>query len=162
MNIDLKKNKNMIMTGGIIILLVVVGLFFTQSSRKNAGNQDGGDDVLPQVEVLPTVDSSVKVSLKPDAKVQEIEVSVSAIPAGTTAIEYELSYDADVEGSRVPKGAIGTIDIEDKSDSITRKITLGTCSSGTCKYDKGIKSIKLSLKFQGDYGLRLFEKEFKI
>jgi hypothetical protein len=43
-----------------------------------------------------------------------------------------------------------------------RKIVLGTCSSGTCRYHNILGPIKLNLKFTGSYGEKIYEKEFKI
>ena len=162
MNMDkFKNNKNVLIVGAIIVLLIIVGIFLTSSKKASNSGDRAGEDVLPDVEVLPTVDASVKVDLKADAKKENVNLTVTGVPSGTTEIEYELSYDALVDGESVPKGVIGTIPFDGK-EPIKRGITIGTCSSGTCKYDKGITSIKALLKFTGSYGSRLFEKEYKI
>lgn len=155
------QNKKMMMVGGIIAALLIVGVGIKLLTTAPKSNDQGNGNMLPEVEVLPTVDSSVVVTLKPLDKGKEVEVSVKNAPKGTTAIEYEMSYDAVVDGNKVPKGAIGTID-EIVGNSVTRKITLGTCSSGTCKYDLGVESVKLTLRFTGLYGAQIFEKEFSI
>lgn len=161
MNMEaLKENKNMLFVGAVLVLLVFVGLFVTQTKKSVASkDKTSNENVLPDVEILPTVDSTVKVDLKADAKKQEVNLTVNDVPSGTESIEYELSYDADVDGEHVPKGVIGTIEFDGK-EPVERKITLGTCSSGTCKYDKGVSKIKAALKFTGSYGSQLFEEEF--
>ena len=149
----------MLVVGLIVVILVVSGIIVTQ--KDNSTKDKSRADVLPEVELIPTVGPEVKVILKADAKKREATIQIAGIPNGTQSVEYELSYNALVEEESVPKGVIGTIEY-DGEDPITRKITLGTCSSGTCKYDEGVSHIKVTLKFQGDYGSQLFEGEFDI
>jgi|SRR3989344_6753696 len=156
---NLKKNRNIIVVGTVIILLVIVGLFITQGNKEKGKNN--GANALPDVELIPTVGPGVKVTLEADAKKKEAIMEINGIPKGTDFIEYELSYNALVDGESVPKGVIGTIEYNG-DDPVSRDITLGTCSSGTCKYDEGVNKVKVTLKFQGDYGAQLFEDEFEI
>lgn len=149
------QRKKMIIFGIVVVVLLLGGVLLINRSKSA---QQAKEDTLPKNEVLPTIDSSVVVTLEADKKKQEVTLSVSHIPKGITKIEYELSYDADVDGQSVQRGAIGDIDVT--GSSITKKITLGTCSSGTCKYDKGVTSVKVSLRFQSEKGASIFEKEF--
>ena len=103
------------------------------------------------------MDSSVKVDLKSVNAKKEVAVEVSNSPKGTETIDVELSYETKDKGLQ---GAIGTITVENGSGSKT--ITLGTCSSGTCVYHNVSSDIKVYLKFNGSYGERIFEKNFKI
>ena len=114
---------------------------------------------MPNTEALPTVDSSVTVNLKADKLKHEVTLSISGVPQGTTKIDYEMSYLAQGD---LPKGVIGSIDVAGKSSVEKSGITLGTCSSGACSYDKGVTSIKVSLKFNSDSGAKILEKEFQI
>ncbi len=157
----IKKNKNMLIVAVVLILLAGVGYMVTQGRGGDSANEEANEDILPDVEVLPTVADTVKVDITSDAKKQEASLTVSGVPEGTESIEYELSYEATVDGEKVPKGVIGTIEFDGK-EPVKRQITLGTCSSGTCKYDKGITSVKALLKFTGTYGGQLFEGEFEI
>lgn len=156
---NIKKNKNMLVVGAIIIVLVIVGLFLTKAG--DGGKNNNKASGLPDVELIPTVGPEVKVSLEADKKKQEVTLEIAGIPDGTEIIEYELTYDKIVDKKPVQDGAIGTIEY-DGEDPVSRDITLGTCSSGTCKYHEGVKKIKVSLKFQGDYGAQLFQGEFEI
>lgn len=63
-------------------------------------------------------------------------------------VEYEITYDAVVGGNTVPQGLNGEVTSEDMSgDEIQIKYReLGTCSSGTCRYDQGVTGAKLILK----------------
>lgn len=138
------------------MIIVLVILFITLNKPKPK-NEEPQEDVLPKSEIIPTVDANVEVMLIPKSN-KEVVLTINKIPSGTTSIEYELSYLAKGD---LPKGVIGTIPIETE-ENIERSITLGTCSSGKCVYDQGVESIKVSLKFVGDYGSRVFEKEFRV
>lgn len=156
-----EQNKKMLMVAAVVLLVFGVGFFLVRGNGSNKADEEANEEVLPDIEVLPTVADTVKVKITSDAKKQEASLSVTGVPEGTESIEYELSYDADIDGEKVPKGVIGTIEFDGK-EPVKRQITLGTCSSGTCKYDKGIASIKASLKFTGSYGGQLFEGEFEL
>lgn len=151
------KNKPF-MIGGIVVIILVLIFGFTTLTKNKSKTADTTQNVLPQGEVVPTVDSSVEVGVVSSNDNKEITLTINNSPKGTTSIEYELSYNAK---GNVPKGVIGTIDMTN-GENIERKITLGTCSSGKCIYDEGVTDIKVSLKFNGDYGARSFEKDFPL
>ena len=109
-------------------------------------------------EVIPTVDSSVEVTLESALGNKEVTLSINNIPKNTKTIDYELSYQTEKQGLQ---GVIGTIKL-DNEKSYQKKLTLGTCSSGTCVYHTVIGKIKLNLRFTGDYGERVFEKEVSL
>lgn len=153
---DFFKNKKVMISFGITIIIIII-LFILSFNKPKSQQEESQEDVLPKSEIIPTVDASVIVDLTSKNN-KEVFLSVKNIPAGTADIEYELSY---LARGDIPKGVIGTIALEDEK-TIERKITLGTCSSGRCVYDQDVKKVKVSLKFNGDYGSRLFEKEFEI
>lgn len=164
--ITLLKNKIFFILTAIVISIGLVVLFvsFTKPTPTKNNLQD---EILPRSEIIPTVDTSVEVDLTSKNN-KEVVLKINKIPSGTTSIEYELSYLAKSPQSGMPnaagdlpKGVIGTMPIANEN-TIERKITLGTCSSGKCVYDQGVERIKVSLKFSGGYGSRLFEKEFEI
>lgn len=153
-------NQRMMIVGGIIlvVLLVVGGVFLAGRSKKST-QQTTSTEVSPTTAAIPTVDSSVKVALDPSADKREVTLSVKEAPKGTTTIDYELSYNTKAQGLQ---GVIGTITLDKGELSAEKKLTLGTCSSGTCVYHQVEGSIQLTLKFTGDYGQKLFEKEYEI
>lgn len=151
-------NKKILITV-LVVVLLLGGSFYFYSSVLKSGVNDETEDVLPEEQVFPTVDANVKVDLSADRLKREVTLTIDGVPDNTDTIEYELSYIA--EGN-LPKGVIGTIDVLGKKSIEKDGITLGTCSSGACIYDKGVKSIKVSLKFNGNYGAKIFEKEFDI
>lgn len=161
MNPIAKTSQNQKIIVAVIVIILLLGGFFLLKNK--SGNQktqsETTDDALPNTEVLPTVDSSVIVDLKADRLKREVTLTIDGVPTGTDTIDYELSYLADGD---LPKGVIGTIEVKGKKSIEKSGITLGTCSSGACVYDKGVKSIKVSLKFNSDSGAKIFEKEFDI
>ncbi|NTU46579.1 hypothetical protein HGA88_03050 [Candidatus Roizmanbacteria bacterium] len=142
--------------GGVIVFIIVVGIILTSKPRTTAQNNSA---IQPTVEAIPTVDASVKVSLSADAAKKEVTLSIQGIPASTAKIEYELSYQAMGKGSQ---GAIGNATLTGGETEYQKKITLGTCSSGTCVYHTVEGPVSLSLKFSGSYGEKLFQKDFQL
>ncbi len=65
------------------------------------------------------------------------------------SFDYELDYDSLVDGSYVPRGVIGSTQTLQDNASFTRQVVLGTCAGGggTCKYDKEVKNIYLTLSY---------------
>lgn len=147
--------KKYLMIGGVVLVLLVVGYFIFGRSKTSSQSET---DVEPTEEILPTVDSSVKVTLTGVSGNREVNLEAKNIPSGTESVDYELSYQTASQGLQ---GVIGTVMTEGKS-SIEKKLTLGTCSSGTCVYHQVVGKIKLTLKFSGEYGERIFEKEYEL
>lgn len=149
------EQKKYAIVGGIVVLLLLVGFFVI----KGQNTKTEVVEEAPVEDVIPTVDASVKVSLEAsDAQNKEVTLSASGIPSGTESVEYELSY---LTASQGLQGVIGTVSLDGKRQ-FEKELTLGTCSSGTCVYHQVVGKIKLTLKFNGDYGAKLFEKEFEL
>lgn len=148
----LSKAQMMFVGGGLIVLILVGTLVFRgrSSSQKNTSSTE------PTEAVIPTVDTSVQVSLTSSSGGKEVALNIKGIPLGTQTIDYELSYQTKQQGLQ---GVIGTITLTNESE-YQKSITLGTCSSGKCVYHEVVGKIKLSLKFTGSYGDKIFEKEY--
>lgn len=149
------KKKNLLIISVVLIMLVVISYWLVAVKTQN---KKSADNISPTEAVIPTIDNSVKVNFASIIGRQEMALNINNIPLGTNSIDYELSYQTRQQGLQ---GVIGTISPSGKS-SYEKKITLGTCSSGKCVYHEVVGKIKLTLKFSGDYGERLFEKEFEI
>ena len=147
--------QQMMIVGAVLALLLVVGFFLL----RGRGSQNDVSEEIQVEDAIPTVDASVKVTLEAtDNANREVILSASSIPAGTTSFDYELAYQTASQGLQ---GVIGTIaSIEGRG--FEKTLTLGTCSSGACVYQQVVGKIKVTLKFNGDYGERLFEKEFSL
>lgn len=151
----MKLRKSQIMfVGGAFIIVIFVGFFVFRgkgSQEKSASTPE------PTETVIPTIDSSVKVDLISTLDGKEVLLDIKGIPSGTQTIDYELSYQTKQQGLQ---GVIGTIPLDTES-GYEKKITLGTCSSGRCVYHEVVGKIKLTLKFAGNYGDKIFEKEYE-
>jgi len=147
--------KKYLIIGGVAILLIVISYWLLGRKNISKNNQQ---EISPTEIILPTINSSVKVDLQSTSSGKDVTLTISSIPSGTNSVDYELSYQTAQQGIQ---GVIGTIDVSNKSD-YEKKITLGTCSSGTCVYHQVVGKIKLTLKFSGDYGEKLFEKEYEL
>ena len=164
-----EKNKKIAIGGVVVVVVLLLGFLALrkgQTQRKEASQ-------IPTESVIPTVDSSVVVELKPATKKGEALLTVKNAPSGTKGVEYTLSYDAKGTGEEgdtgaVPQGAIGKCDQigsewecgEPATEG--RKIVLGTCSSGVCRYHQIIGKVKVELKFSGGYGEKSFENDYSI
>ena len=152
-----KKNKSALYLSIGLLILVVIGGFFVIKSFKKPATQPS-EETEQKVE-LPPADPSITVDLKPKPDGKSVFLTVSKIPSNTESIEYELSY---LTGEGLPKGALGKITLNGKTD-IERDILLGTCSTGgKCTYDTGVKSVNLVLKFNTSQGATQFTKEYSL
>ena len=155
MKIDKKK---LMVIGGVVLTILILGTVLI-SSRKPEVKKQEDEDLLPTEVVIPTVDKSVKVNLVSSSLGREVTLQIKGIPSGTESIDYEISYSTKEGGLQ---GVTSSIEIKKAENSIERTITLGTCSSGTCIYHEVTGKIRLNLRFTGDYGDKVFEKEYEI
>lgn len=138
----LMKNKMALAGIASVVLVVVVAGYMFVSKQKAAK--------VPVVEQTPEEQGvlmkpeEIGLELTPNKAVTEVVMKITDV-SKFTHFDFEMSYDAIVDGEPIPKGAIGSGDINPGETSIERKITIGTCSSGTCKYDKGVKKISFQI-----------------
>ncbi len=153
--------KNKLVLIAVVLLLFLV-LFFIWKMRttNNSVNTKKTSVSTTTNDELEKVDPSVKVKLIKLNKKNTVELSIIGIPEGTESIDYQLSYKTVTKGEQ---GVIGTISNSDFiNNSVKREIFFGTCSSGKCVYHKVSGDINVSLTFSGNYGERIFEKDFSL
>lgn len=80
------------------------------------------------------------VTMKPDVKMQTVNLKITNLPDDVKDVDYELVY----LSSQVEKGQIGTYYVSKAKNDIT----LGTCSSGKCVYDQGITTGTLTITYE--------------
>lgn len=151
-------HKTMMIIGGVFLVLFIASGYWLLFGRRAAINNNN-NQVVPSEAIIPTVSSSVKVNLVTLTGGHDVSLNVSGIPSGTTSIDYELSYQTAQQGLQ---GVIGTITPNSGESTFEKKLTLGTCSSGTCVYHQVVGQIKVTLKFTTDSGQQIFEKEFSL
>ena len=82
-------------------------------------------------------------------------MEVKNVPKGTTGLEYELTYFANINGSQIERG-VSTggkpVDLTGQTE-FSKKLLLGSasCTTGTCKYsyDEGVTEGMLTLTLIG-------------
>ncbi len=156
-----------ILIGGVAILIIVSVIawviFSSKSSQEVAKVQDQEfSEASDDLKAIPTVTSDVKVSLESINPKKEIKLIVEGVPNGTKSIEYELTYSTKDQDSQ---GVFSTAKPDRGASSFggnfERDITLGTCSKNVCKYHDITSGIAVSLKFEGSYGARIFNKSYE-
>ncbi len=152
-----QRQKKILITVFVILVLLLI-LFLGFFQKKKPKNPEI-TQAIPTEATIPTVDSSVQVELLPKIIGKEVLLKVSNIPNGTKSFEYSLSYETKQQGIQ---GVIGTVNLTENETSYEKQLTLGTCSSGHCVYHDVVGSINLSLKFIGDYGEKIFEKDYQM
>ena len=138
------QNKKLLIGGIILVLLVLVGGgYYMFSNNKPAVPtqqvvQQVQEDAVPSIK---PADLGLTFTARSDGKaVKFVITNIKDI----TSVDYEISYTAKGD---IPRGAIGHVEAKAGDSQIaTNYIDLGTCSSGKCKYDEGVTSVKLVLK----------------
>lgn len=136
------QQKKLIIGGVIVVIVLIAGyfLFFRPSSQPVA-------ETIPVEEeevMAPTIAASA-LGLDFVARADGKAVKFSIENADDIeSVDYEISYMADGD---IPRGAIGHLEKKAGESTLeSNYIDLGTCSSGKCKYDTGVTSVKLILK----------------
>lgn len=128
-----------LLIGGAVVISLVGFVIFNIRSKAPETSQDKKEVVRDL-----SVDERPYVSLTPNSLGNELTLKISKIPSSVSVVEYELVYNT---AAGVTQGVPGSVDADGKT-MLDRELTLGTCSSGVCRYDKGVKDIKLSLKLR--------------
>jgi hypothetical protein len=140
---NLVKNKWALLgVGAIVLVLLIAGVLFIQNKKATKAPVA---QTTPEEQAIEMKPEDIGLELSPNAALTEVEMKISDV-SKFNSFEYEMNYDAIVDGESVPRGAIGSGDVNSDDTSIDRKITIGTCSSGTCKYDKGVKKISFIIR----------------
>jgi hypothetical protein len=142
--------------GGIFLVLFIFSGYWLFVGRKTNVTKKS-ETVAPEDGVIPTIDNSVEISLTAQTGKKEVTLSIQNMPSNTTGLEYILSYET-VEGGL--QGVNSTAEITGRN--FEKKITLGTCSSGTCVYHNIKDKIKVELIFKSEGGDKYFTKEYTI
>lgn len=147
-----------IVVASIIIIAIIAGLvlIINKFFHRSAINKQSG-----QIKsTLKAADPNIKVNLKPADLGKTLTLTITDYSFDITSIEYELTYQTE---NNKQEGVFGQIKLENREKSIQRELTLGTCSSGVCRYHKLIDGLGLlTIKFNSPGGASRFQKEFKL
>ncbi len=163
----MNKQKKIII-GVVGALVIVFGIWFATNANNSKDGQRT-ENVLENEPTIAPVDSSVIVKLEEATRRGEVEITVEKAPEGTKKAEMELTYNREkrpedeTDSEIIPDGVLAGCEFKSGTRSCVKTgITLGTCSSGVCRYHTVVGSVKLSIIFSGSYGERSFEKEYKL
>lgn len=157
----------------ITFIIISCGILLSGCGQKTSQNAPAN---VPEARPTPfptkPIEQSILtrpfVSLVTTTDGHWITLSVKNLPSGTTGIDYELLYMADVEGSKIERG-ISTggkpVDLKGAAE-FSKKELLGSasCTTGTCKYkyDEGVNEGTLTLKVVGASGTDTYTSVFRI
>lgn len=138
---DFLKNKWVII--GIAALVVMGGAiaFVTMGGSKQ---QATNEEEMVEEEAIKMKPEDIGLTLEAKDNNQEVVMKIEDT-SKFSSFEFELNYDADENGEMVAKGSVGSGEVEG-DEPIERSITIGTCSSGKCRYDKGVTKVSLNLR----------------
>lgn len=137
----LKNKLALIGISAVLVVGVIAGFIFFQNSKKTEEIVDDGTIEEQAIEISP---EDIGLVLTPNSNNTEVVMMINDT-SKFSSFEYEMNYDAEVDGEIVPRGAIGSGEVED-GKPIKREITIGTCSSGKCKYDTGVTKISFIIR----------------
>ena len=146
----MKINRKLILL--LVAFFLISIIFFL---IKNDKKETQKTITIPTTQIIPTVDASVKINLTPINQKKSVLLSIKNIPAKTKTIEYVISYETEDGGLQ---GINSTVAV--KSSDFEKEILLGTCSSGICVYHQIKNNLKLEMMFKGDYGEKIFSREY--
>jgi len=133
-----------------IVLLLIVGYFMVTGGKSTNTNTPNADELINAEQLSPDV---IGLSLSASADKKRVIMKITKLE-GVKSITYELSYDAQVvdkesgEKLTVTHGlGPSTIEVKPNDREIVRSdLTLGTCSSGVCRYDDVVSDVKFVIK----------------
>ena len=144
------KNIKIILAASIVIISLALG-FVILKKPKTAPQTPAIEQAKPlSPEEMPLV------LLSPEEKGHKLLLQVKKAK-DIDSLEYELIYELE-EG--LTRGASGEIELAQGRGE--KSILLGTCSSGTCKYDEGVVGGELTISLKKGNKLRSFKTVFAL
>ena len=155
----------------IIIVLVLIILIAGIVLAKNLNNNGPKATPTPTpedeqaIEKLPADALDVAFKTRYDNKAFTITLK-GLKDQGYRTFEYEISYDAQSPedlSQIITQGSASKEPVAVSNKDFIREILLGTCSKNICKYDQGVKSVKITLRLTTTVSkIKIWEKEFPL
>ena len=136
--------KNKVAVASVIAVVILAAVFFVVRGMQKTKSVPIAS-TSPEEQAITMKPQDIGLSLIPSSNNTEVEMKISDV-SKFNSFDYEMNYTAIVNGQSVPRGVIGSGNIKSGETSVDRKITIGTCSSGTCKYDKGVSKITFIIR----------------
>jgi hypothetical protein len=137
-----------------VIVLIAGGFFFLNRNNKAKTQQTAQEGFIEEdLPKLTPGDIGLSLVARSDSKAIKF---IIAKAAGIDKVEMDFNYDADLpasmiaeggdESGRIGRGGSDEISLKGKARYESKYYDLGSCSSGTCKYDTGVTEVKVVLK----------------
>lgn len=122
-----------------VIVLLLIGILSTATPASAVRLLPRHTGTKPaSTAAKKTTSSSIGVSPKLMSGKTGLRVAFSNLTLANS-VSYTLSY----ETNGKPEGVVGSVSVGKGSD--TRELLFGTCSSGTCRYHKGLKNMTFTV-----------------
>lgn len=146
--------KKVLIVLSVLIVLIGGGFFAYQKffqKEKVGESKKVITKKKPQINLLE-LEKRPFVILLPRVDGHELFITIDSLKMGEEKVEYALEYQT---GTMLQAGT-GRINFEEEPTPVTKKILLGSCSKGKCKYDEDVSGGSLTLYFEGkeDYGVK--------
>lgn len=128
--------------GAVVVMAIIVSVIFFQNQKK--AKEVAGPEQTAEEQAVQMKPEDIGLKLTPNASNTEVTLEISDVTK-FTSFDYEMNYDAIVDGESVPRGAIGSGEVTD-GKPIKRSVTIGTCSAGKCKYDTGVTKVSFVIR----------------
>lgn len=144
MNKDLLKNRKFQIGAVVVVLVLLVGFMLFKKAVTNSG-QAVNNNILPTEAPVATIEASdLGLTLIESTDMRKATMEITKTD-DITAVDYQLSYNAQVSGQQIPRGTIGHVDVKTPGQTISQEMLFGTCSD-VCHYDTGITDVQLIVK----------------
>ena len=155
------KNKMTFLYAGLVVLLLVTGFVVYKVIFGGPPPSQTTQNAVPTPIAIPTVDSSVSVTLVKAAKPYTVDLNVTGMSGKYVSLGYEFSYESKGLIKGVNSGST-LIDVSGKSD-FSREVYMGTCSRNDCTPDTGVTKVSVALEFTDKSGSKSqFSKDFDL
>lgn len=149
----MKKNYIVILAIIGIILVLGGGFLFWRSRRAKELPTLEPEGVL----IETTLEERPYITLTPSSDGHWLTINVTRIQ-DADSLEYELLYNT---ASGATQGSINTVRLKGET-SYSKKILLGSESSGHYKFDEGVTQGNLTVRLRGGKGTRKFVTDFHL
>lgn len=150
----MKKYLPVIIIVVVALLLVIGGFWFWRSRR--AGEAEPG--LEPEgVLIETTLEERPFITLTPSSDGHWLTIDVTRIQ-NADSLEYELLYNTE---SGATQGSINSVELKGET-TYSKRILLGSESSGRYKYDEGVTQGTVTVRLRGGPGTRKFVTEFHL
>lgn len=143
-----KKNLPYILLAlGVVLFLGIVFFVKRANNAPNATNQEESETV-PEI----PLDQTPTVGLVPKPDGHWLTLNINSIKvANAKSMDYELLWKANNNGIPSTQGTSTTVQLNGQS-SFTKDLLLGSESSGKFRYDVGVETGTLTLRFRDSNG----------